>query len=103
MTVRDDCFRNGHRLAGEHAFVDAGTSGLDDAINGKSLAGPDQNHFADFYGFDRHIEFLTIPFDTRCLRPQPDQRTNRAAGSARCSDLQQIAEENKRMIEAATS
>jgi len=69
-----------HRLAGEHRFVNAAGTGLDDAIDGNAFSEPHAPSIADLGLFEGHVDFLAIIADAMGdLRCQLEQCPNRAA------------------------
>ena len=91
------CFRDGHRLAGDHRFVDGGLALLDDAVDGDRVAGTDAQPIAHLDLVERHVFFPTIRANApRPLGRQLQERADRGAGAAARAQLQHLSEQHQR-------
>src|SRR6185369_6957731 len=91
--LRSRRFFHGHRLTGNHRFVDSALAFLDDPIDGNPFAGPYAKALADTHHLHSDIEFASVRFDdARLLRREIEQISNRLACRPTCSDFKHLAE-----------
>jgi hypothetical protein len=84
-----------HRLAGEHARVDARCTLEHDAVDRHLVAGPDANTVADGDLNERDVGLTGVGDDPRGRRLQPDETSDRAGRTGLRATLEPPAEEHE--------
>ena len=89
-------FLDGHRFAGDHAFIDVGAPGEHLAIDCDALAGADMQHIAQRHLGNWQLGDLAAALDPRGRGFQPDQPLDRRPGAALRPCLEESTEQDQR-------
>ena len=97
MTRSPGRLRDGHRLAGDHRFVDGRFAFLDDAVDRNAVARTDAQAIAGMNVVERDVLVAAVGAHApRALGRQLQQRADRGAGAAAGAQLQHLPEQHQR-------